>query len=424
MEKQSFLKQHLAPIFCELLTLFLALNYTRQQGFTSIPERNGDWYIGYGFMLAGGHGYHACNPGNEPGDYHCTVPMMWPTAYRLPGYPYYLAANILLFGRDAPLVPIRLLQGVLAALIAFMTSRLAQRLAGNWAALLAGIFIATNPLFHVYTQWLYTEMLFTFLLLCGLLLLSYSPRWWKLLLAGVALGAAMLTRGNVVLMLPMLPFIYKPLRKLIPVGIGVLLIVAPWAIRNATLLNEFIPFSTGAGTVIWGASNPETFGIEPLGPPTGDWIAPPPLPKYLERENMTEAEFDRAEQRAALDFIRTVPIDRLVWVVLARLNLLRATQHSWIIGDPVAWLFVLSLIIAVMAIFNRTVRQQLKQVLSHRVIWLMLAAILATILNAAYFYGSERFRMPIDPYISVLLSMMIVFVIRKIVLYVRLRTAQ
>src|SRR5207248_456809 len=93
-------------------------------------------------------------------------------------------------------------------------------------------------------QSIMTETLFTFLLLGLLLVLlqaGRSQRWTWAILAGLLLGAAALTRPvaqALVVLVPLAFLLYDRrvlsiVRGTALVGVGVVLVMAPWMLRNA-----------------------------------------------------------------------------------------------------------------------------------------------------------------------------------------------
>ena len=164
-----------------------------------------------------------------------------PELRRPPGYALFAAGTILLFGEDLrALAFVQQVLGVLTALLAYGLGRVTF---GRLAGLLAGLLVAVNGALIVSGQSIMTETLFTFLLLGTLLLLlqaGRTGRWPWAVTAGLALGAAALTRPvaqALVLLVPLAFLLYD--RRLWPivrgtvlVGVGVLLVMGPWMLRN------------------------------------------------------------------------------------------------------------------------------------------------------------------------------------------------
>jgi 4-amino-4-deoxy-L-arabinose transferase-like glycosyltransferase len=134
--------------------------------------------------------------------------------------------------------------GVGTALLAYCLGR---ETFGRVAGLLAGLLVAVNGALIVSGQGVMTETLFTFLLLAALLLLLKAGRsghWTWALLAGLVIGVSALTRPVAQLLVLTVPlafvlFYRGPWRRPWPilrgsavVGLGVLLVLGPWMLRN------------------------------------------------------------------------------------------------------------------------------------------------------------------------------------------------
>ncbi|MFN3374023.1 MAG: glycosyltransferase family 39 protein, partial [Chloroflexus sp.] len=129
----------------------------------------------------------------------------WHTGYlwtRAPLYPLFLAAQMVLFGRN--LVVIFTSQTLLSLLNVGLVYALTRRLGGSplvasGAALLSAVAL---PL-AMYSQFLLSETLFISLLLAAFLLLADPQRRRSVLLGGLFLGLATLTRGLLLGFLPL-----------------------------------------------------------------------------------------------------------------------------------------------------------------------------------------------------------------------------
>lgn len=156
---------------------------------------------------------------------------------------------------------------------------LGRRLAGDRAGLIAAAIVALYPNLVVIDGTLWPEGLYTALV--GLALLAAyrwldAPSWPRAALVGAAAGGAILTRGEALLLLPLL---VVPLavagRKATPrwiahgtvmaaVALGLL---APWTIRNLLTFEERVPVSTNSEEVLFYANCPDTYS----GPFIGYW---------------------------------------------------------------------------------------------------------------------------------------------------------
>src|SRR5258706_4475475 len=184
-------------------------------------------------------------------------------AYRMPGYPLFIAA----FGASFRLV--RLAQVLLDTLTVLATYLLARHWLTKTPSLLAAAAVAFNPFLIYFSALILSETLFTSLLIWGLLLLVAHPNF---LLGGVILALSILVRPSAVA-LPILmgiiaifihntPGLIPPRRSWfrLPVATSMLLLVIivlfPWALRNKLTLGHWVWLTTTGG-----ASPPD--GVKP-----------------------------------------------------------------------------------------------------------------------------------------------------------------
>ena len=161
--------RYVVGIFMALLALGISIAFSRAQDIRSLlPEQHWDWYMGYALGMYRGQGYVDCLPHRDNVyNFECRTPPHL-SADKLPGYPVYLTLNLILFGDRDPVAAIRLLQSVLAAMIVFMTTMLASRIANIRVAIIAGaLMVTTLPLYQL-AYLLFSEVLFTFLLFMSL----------------------------------------------------------------------------------------------------------------------------------------------------------------------------------------------------------------------------------------------------------------
>jgi 4-amino-4-deoxy-L-arabinose transferase-like glycosyltransferase len=423
---QLTFRTHLIAIIAAGIAFLLSAQEWRPRGYGNLSaELTTDWYLGLAANLLAGRGYQDCEPAAEP-PFCDEEQLRGPTAYRLPGYPIFLAGNLALFGQhDNAAVSVRLFQLVLTMLLVYLTAIYAARFAGDIAGASAGLLMATNPFLHIFSGHILTELFFTLLLLIFVIWLSRARRATHYLAAGVILAAVLLTRGNIVAAVPLLIFVI-PRRYYAVFGLGAALLLIPWAARNYAVFQAFVPFSTGSGAVLLGASNPVTFGLEdapddlfyPFEGAMSWWLPPHRIPSHAHiyasiTDPGDEVEVDRAEQRAALSFLGSVPRDLLLRMVSLRVATLfwdyGLSGAALVVAIPMyAWGLIL---VAGMWLSN-ALRLTIFSLLRERGVRVMLILILATILNAVLFYGTGRFRFPVDPLFAVLGGIGIASIVR------------
>lgn len=183
---------------------------------------------------------------------------------RPPVYILLLSGLFRLFGPTSNAVWIvQSAMGLASLVLVYVLARLtyADARAARFAVLLAALYWP----FAVYAGLLLTETLLIALLLASFVALQWWARWpavAPLLVAGVLLGLAVLTRGLMLGFLLVLPAWFVLSRHgpgglraatraaLVTVGVA-LLVVAPWTVRNALAYQRFIPVETTGGYNVW-----------------------------------------------------------------------------------------------------------------------------------------------------------------------------
>lgn len=248
------------------LLLFLALA-TRvayvldTRKFVPIEDASGYDRLARG--LANGHGW-----------------VMGNSAYRPPGYPFFLGLVYKVVGVPAQSnyrhisggfggwTDPRLVQACLATLTVGLMALLAYQIAGHRAALVTlAIGAIYLPLIVVGVS-LMTESLLVPLTLaatnCAVRAREAERRTRWLVLAGVFAGLCALTRGNGIVVGVALAFVVwtvRPRRSLRSLAAPALLLavmaltIMPWTIRNAIAQHAFIPVTTELGATLSGTYN-------------------------------------------------------------------------------------------------------------------------------------------------------------------------
>jgi 4-amino-4-deoxy-L-arabinose transferase-like glycosyltransferase len=221
-------------------------------------------YLAAGEQLSRGLGYQYVDLGT--------------TAYFPPGFPFALGGVFWLV-RHTPLpedlphvaAAFNATLGVIAVALVYALGR---RLLGVGAALAAAAIVALWPNLIYHGGAILSEPLFIVLVLAALAVLLWRP--WpgghvpgrRLAVFGVLVGLAALTRpvgGLLVLALAAAAWIggAGPRRALAQAGIALaaaLLVIAPWTVRNAVVMDSPILISTNAGDDLCTGHNPEATG--------------------------------------------------------------------------------------------------------------------------------------------------------------------
>jgi Dolichyl-phosphate-mannose-protein mannosyltransferase len=192
------------------------------------------------------------------------------TAHRPPLYPVVLAglAELGGTGEDAQ----RLVGAATGGGTIVVAGLLGRRLAGPRVGLLAAAVAAVYPTLIAADGALMTESLYG--LLSGLALiaayrLSEAPSLARAAVLGVVIGLAALTRGEALLLLPLVlvPVVRRPggPRAAAVVCLTFAVVLAPWTIRNWIVFDRPVLLATEAGETIGGANCESTYHGEKLG---------------------------------------------------------------------------------------------------------------------------------------------------------------
>lgn len=173
--------------------------------------------------------------------------------YQDPLYPYVLAGLYALFGPGS--IGVLLAQAAIDAATAALVFAVGRRVFGYGAGLTAGALAVFYSVFWYYDALLLKVATSVFAVTLTLALCVWArrrggaARWAA---AGAALGAAALTRGNVLLFVPALAVwvaVAVPRRRAALAGLaaGFVLVVAPVTIRNAVVGGDFVLITSQAG---------------------------------------------------------------------------------------------------------------------------------------------------------------------------------
>jgi 4-amino-4-deoxy-L-arabinose transferase-like glycosyltransferase len=320
-----------------------------------------------------------------------------------------LLALFTLLGADGLLAQ-KLLLGLAGTLTVVLVGLLARRVAGDRAGLTAAAVAAVYPLLWLADGSLMSESLYGPLVV-AVLLAAYayhdarSVRRAALLGALIALAA--LTRGEALLLVPLLGLALVArgvlswrarLEHLAVLVAAFALVLAPWSIRNAITFDSPVLISTNGEGVWVGANCHQTY----YGPIVGLWD----FPCYGARPAGDEAQQSREYRRRGLAYMRA-HAGRVPAVLAARVGRLydvfRPAQmrtYEASEGRPArservgVWLFWL---LAPLAIAGAWLLHRRRQPLA-----ILLVPLAMVTLTALLTYGSTRFRFAAEPSIVVL----------------------
>ena len=274
----------------------------------------------------------------------------------------------------------------------------AREVVGDRAGVIAALLAAVYPRLWATEGEVLSECLYA-VTIASMLLVAYrfwrSPSLAHALLLGLTVGLAALCRGEGLILLPMLvlPVVARvrrvPTRRpalLLAAAVGSLLVLAPWAIYNATRFKEPVLISTNVGFVVAGANCDTTFHGKQLGfwdiacaarPVTGD-------------ESERSGKLRRIGTSYALDHVGHLPV-----VMAARVGRVLELFHPDPFTFGPSWVRVLMLgawygLIPV-AIAGAVVLRRRRTTLLP-----LVATVAAVITSVALTWGALRFRVPVD----------------------------
>ena len=256
------------------LALILRLLYALSQDHLAVytdPGGDSGWYLANGYALVTGfdNGYITRPDGTQ-------YPVILSS---LPTPPVYLLFNGFwqaLLPAESAVIVIRLLQALMGTLTCWLAYRLAWKVSGDArTGLIAAGVLALSPAFVMETAQIATETLFIFLLAGGLVVYIGSlivgaqhaaplQIWQKMIIAGVLLGLATLTRA-MLLLFPLglalhLLLVYGWRRGLRLAGVLLLaytLIVASWTVYSYARWQRLVIAGEGFAAFLYVGATPE-----------------------------------------------------------------------------------------------------------------------------------------------------------------------
>jgi 4-amino-4-deoxy-L-arabinose transferase-like glycosyltransferase len=294
---------------------------------------------------------------------------------------------------------------------------------GRLVGLLAAGVYTVWPTSLLYSGALLSEPLGTFWLM-GYVAASLSfarrPSGSRALWAGLLLGLSIVTRPNAGLMVPLagLWAVYQFRRhtRVVVLALAIpalsLLALAPWAFRNYVVFDTFIPLSTGGGDVFLGANN-SVIANDPIY--YGYWIWPGDIPEYQNalRPLNNEVERDRVARKLAVRWLKENR-DKWWYLVHSRVRrgwtpmLFHRSPKLYRVGMLLSWTPILTLML--MSFFP-TLLDFLRK---GQPGWLLHLVILHVVAGSIVFWGSSRFRYPVEGLCIILACATLVWAYRSL----------
>ncbi len=353
----------------------------------------------------------------------CNNPFM-PTVGRAPLWPGMIATIYSMVGHDNFFV--RLFLCFLGSGTCVLVYLLTKGIFGRHSiAMLAGLMAAVYPGLFIYDGWLYSESVYTFLLLAfcyGLYRIQQRQGMARMIASGVLLGLLSLTRPNGLAMLGLLfvwgiiVFLTRQMhwraaaKSVALITLMALAIVAPWTIRNYNISQQVVPVATGDGIVLLGAYNHLIFDNTPF---RGIWIRPSLAnPKassayphcFANCEVRQNTDYENLAGQWVQSHIGDMPALLSLhfiklWTPATPEADLPMNQYPERVSSQMvaAMIPIMSIPVFLLAAFGLLVTWR-----RWRQLLFLYMVIGLTIVQCLYFYGSSRFRAPIEPLLVIL----------------------
>lgn len=201
-----------------------------------------------------------------------------------PGYPFFLAIIYRIFGHNILIA--KIFQAFIGSFTCIIIYFIGKNIFNKKIGILSALVAAFYPTFIIFSGLLFTETLYIFLVSLAILYLLKDfdqPSVKNLLIIGLSLGLAMLTRTIIMFFIPFIllwMILYsssknlsekpsssesypstkqkkKNLMRFFVLFIIIMCVISPWTVRNYNVHHEFVPISTNGGVAFWYGNNPE-----------------------------------------------------------------------------------------------------------------------------------------------------------------------
>jgi len=350
---------------------------------TGIPSSDAASYDSLGLSISKGYGYIYDNG--------------IPDSFRPPFYPAFLAIIYKFFGHSY--FAVRFIQSIIGALTAVFVFLIGRKIYGFFIGLLASfVSIAYLP-FIKSSCLLLTENIFTFILILivfYLIKIQKNGKFGDSIVLGLLLGISLLTRSTMALfILFIMPvFIHsKDLnfaqcsKKYAVVLLFFTIVLSPWIIRNYIVYRALVPVSSQGGIGFYSSYCPRD-GIFGLMAASDD-------PVVIEASKISSPILQsNFFVKKTIDFIINNP-KKVLMLELKKVMYFWAPLDWEIVGNK--WFNAIYMIM--LPFFAIGFISALKE---FRKFYPVLIPIVYFQIISLIFYGSPRFRLPVDPYIFII----------------------
>jgi 4-amino-4-deoxy-L-arabinose transferase-like glycosyltransferase len=254
-----------------------------------------------------------------------------PTARWPPGYSTLLAGVYGVFGVRP--VAGEIVNAVIGAATVVLLMLAVERAIDRRTAIVAGVLLAVLPGPILWTDVLVAETLYTAIFVLALLVLVHATptlRWMVAL--GLVIGIGALVRGEALTwgLLPIVLFwrdLPKPVlaRRVAVLAAVAALVMAPWTVRNAVVMDAFVPVATNASQTLWSGHHAGATGAQTYPPDDYEDRFAPELPER-------ELEASAALRDDAVEYMLTHPVRELQLIPLKLIHLNRGDSYvlDWV----------------------------------------------------------------------------------------------
>ena len=344
-----------------------------------------------------------------------------PTSWRPPLYPALIAPFVALsahVGMETAQMALRLVQAVVSSLSVALVYYIAWSIFGRGVALVAGLLTTVSVVQVAAVSHLLTETVFVMMLLLALALLTWAERDGEpsgekrrsrlgYLGAGLVLGAAALLRGV------LLPFPFVVAGFLVVLGaladeekprlrgggravlilVGFVVAVGPWTMRNYGVHGSFVPVSTQGGATLYAGNHPPDGYI--MGLMADD-------ERTRRAEGMSEVEASRYLAAMTLRDWSEEPGEAVRLAVLKMLYFWTPEDWEILPGEGVfnpTYAFIALWACVGAVLLSRRPGRSGDFMRRGWAVWL---PVVYFVFIALIFYGSPRFRIPVEPLLAIL----------------------
>lgn len=361
------------------------------------------------------------------------APGAGPSAFRPPGYPYFLAGVYAIAGQEAPAVG-RLVGAFLGTLSVALIGLIALRLWGKRVSLIALFLAAIAPPLVILSTALISEALFVPVVLGAVATAiqfrrSRRPYRWAIA-TGVLVAVAALTRTNGILLIVPFALALAPARRrrlrlaawapAAAMFLAAVLAMVPWTVRNLVVMHAFVPISDESGYTLAGTYD-QVSRADRTQPAVWVEAEHGASPEYAQINfeasigRWGELEFGDKLQAQAIDEIKADPAyvlkvgywNTLRMFHLTELDLAVLNLSNTDIPTIPAWFEIYGFyplgVLALAGLLTRRARRAPK--------WLWLVPLLLA--TSVFVTGFIRFRSPIDPFFVMLAALAVASVAER-----------